>query len=142
MRKNTQDSPIQLLSQAEKDLINDESKQTLAADRTIWAYERVLLAKERTFSAWMRTGLAAMATGFGAAQFAPSLHPQWLIYGSCILLIIAGAFSVIIGYLSYRKTDQALKNLGIHGVPSWAIAALAITLTLVGCAGITMIMIN
>jgi len=122
----------------DEDLEGD--REDLAEQRTEWARERTLLAKERTFAAWLRTGLASFAVGFGVAELLGDVGPPWLASSIGVALILAGAALVTIGFLNYRRALDQLEDMGIRGLPVWAMGVLTLILVLVGVAGTALVL--
>jgi putative membrane protein len=115
-------------------------RDDLAEQRTEWAKERTLLAKERTFAAWLRTGLASFAVGFGVAELLGEVGPPWLASGIGVALIVAGMAIVGIGFINYRRALDQLEQYGVRGLPVWAMGVLAVVLSLVGVAGVVLVL--
>ncbi len=81
------------------------------------------LANERTLLAWIRTAIGIMAFGFVVVKFSLFIKQMALITGTKaaipqqgvsgpvgILLVIAGALSLIFGTWRYYQTERRLKN--------------------------------
>lgn len=81
------------------------------------------LANERTLLAWVRTGIGIMAFGFVVVKFSlfvqqiglllghPTTLPQYGYTGPIgILLVAAGALSLILALFRYRLTANQLEN--------------------------------
>lgn len=119
-----------------------ETRTQLAEERTEWANERTLLAKERTFAAWMRTGLAAVAAGLGATRLLVQVEPQWLVTALGAGLVMTGAGALLLGFWSYRKTFEKLKEKGVHGIPTWLVALFTLGLLASAAAGLVLVLLN
>lgn len=99
------------------------------------------LANERTFLAWLRTGIALVALGFVVARFGlllrelaasagartgPTTNHISSLFGTAI--VILSALFLILSYLRYRRTDQALAR-GAYTSDRVLIAAVASVVT-------------
>ena len=86
------------------------------------------LANERTFLAWIRTSIGIMAFGFVVEKFSLFVKQITMIIGSeqviqptgnsnsaliGILLVAAGAITIILSYIRYRLTEKRLK-VGVY----------------------------
>ena len=93
---------------------------------------RTHLANERTFLAWFRTGITLIALGLAAAQFlareSESAAP--LVRGLSTVVILTGAFVVVVGMARYREGRRRIDEEAFR--PAWqsitiaAVAALVI----------------
>ncbi len=83
------------------------------------------LANERTFLAWIRTSIGIMAFGFVVEKFSLFVKQLTMIIGSekiiqpqgnsnsaliGILLVAAGAITIILSYIRYRLTEKRLRE--------------------------------
>lgn len=83
------------------------------------------LANERTFLAWIRTSIGIMAFGFVVEKFSLFVKQITMLIGSeqiiqpkdnsnsaliGILLVAAGALTVVLSYIRYRLTEKRLKE--------------------------------
>lgn len=83
------------------------------------------LANERTFLAWIRTSIGIMAFGFVVEKFSLFVKQITLIIGSeqilqptgnsnsaliGILLVAAGALTIVLSYIRYRLTEKRLRE--------------------------------
>ena len=83
------------------------------------------LANERTFLAWIRTSIGIMAFGFVVEKFSLFVKQITMIIGSeqiihpagnsnsaliGILLVAAGAITIILSYIRYRLTEKRLRE--------------------------------
>jgi len=73
-------------------MMEDKSRDDLAASRTDLAEDRTLLANERTFASWIRTGLTAIGVGLGFHALFPSLEPVWIAKALATIFILIGIF--------------------------------------------------
>ena len=81
----------------------NQSRDTLASERT-------LLAAQRTFSAWIRTGLAGVGGGLAVARvliFRSSEH-QVVAHVIGALLVMWGASIFVYAIIDYRRTCARL----------------------------------
>ncbi len=70
---------------------------------------RFLLANERTFLAYLRTALALQAAGLAVLQFLTGGHDAVRV-GLGILLVAAGSFVGVAGWLRFRHNDQRIRE--------------------------------
>ena len=84
------------------------------------------LANERTFLAWIRTSIGIMAFGFVVEKFSLFVKQITMLVGDKtivqpngnsaligILLVAAGAITLILSYIRYRLTEKRLRE-GIY----------------------------
>ncbi len=97
------------------------------------------LANERTFLAWVRTAITIMAFGFVVAKFGLLLRelsggtvgtaaPAPLSEATGVLLVLAGAAVLLLGFARFRTARQELEagEYRVHTALEWAL-----TLTMV-----------
>lgn len=70
---------------------------------------RFTLANERTFLAWIRTALALVAAGVALETFALELDAT-LRQIAATLLVTAGALAAVYAWISWARTEKALRN--------------------------------
>lgn len=88
------------------------------------------LANERTLLAWVRTGIGIMAFGFVVVKFSLFVKQISLVLGNPanthqygysapigILLVFAGALSLLLGLLRYRKIERQINNNDFQNSP-------------------------
>lgn len=81
------------------------------------------LANERTFLAWIRTSIGIMAFGFVVEKFSLFVKQITMLVGAenivqprgnsaliGIILVAAGAVTVVLSYIRYRLTEKRLKE--------------------------------
>ena len=86
--------------------------------------EQTLFSLERTFLAWVRTGLTALGIGLAISQFIIFKNVQDHEVGYRIgqLLVLWGVFSFIFAFISYRKRyfeinpNGNMKNFSCSGL--------------------------
>jgi putative membrane protein len=97
---------------------------------------RFSLANERTFLAWIRTGLAVTAGGVALEAFSLDIQAAWRLAAS-LLLLAAGAAIPVLAWLSWRRTERAMR-LG-QPLPS---PVMALPLTIVGAVTTLLVLIG
>lgn len=120
--------------------MKDQSKHELAEDRTDWAGERTVLAKERTFSAWVRTAVTLAAAALGISRLLRSLEPDWLVKSVGIIFLLLALMCLLMGFLSYRKTGQALQRANLDGLPVWVIGLFSLVMALAACVSLVLVL--
>ena len=81
------------------------------------------LANERTFLAWIRTSIGIMAFGFVVEKFSLFVKQITMLVGDetlvqpkgnsaliGILLVAAGALTIVLSYIRYRITEKRLRE--------------------------------
>jgi putative membrane protein len=107
------------------------------------------LANERTLLAWVRTGVGIMAFGFVVVKFSLFVRQVSLVIGNKlqikeygysgpigIVLVAAGALSLILALIRYRQTEKQL-NSGVFRQSSGLIYTLVIFVFITGIMLIT-----
>lgn len=92
---------------------DDDSRDSLAEDRTDLAEDRTVLANERTFASWFRTGFAAAAIGLGFNALFVRMEPWW------VPRAIASIFFLLAIYIfiaAERRSCAVLRRLNTHQV--------------------------
>ena len=70
---------------------------------------RFTLANERTFLAWLRTALAMIAGGVALEAFGLDIHPGFRL-AAAIVLIVAGMAAAALAWVSWMRTERALRK--------------------------------
>ena len=97
------------------------------------------LQSERTYLAWQRTGLAFAAVGALLGHAAIGLH-HLLAYLPGVLGLAVGAAILLRALLRYRSIEAAARGRRDASSPRLA-AALAAVATLLGVAGLVIVLI-
>lgn len=130
---------VKLAASATK-LATSAVDQTDSADRrTELAADRTVLAAERTYAAWVRTGLTALAAGIGAKALLDRLVPDWLIFGTTVVLMLFAAFCFVAGV--WRQFHRAVPppKPDTRALPAWMLVGFngfLVVVTLAALVGI------
>ena len=68
---------------------------------------RFTLANERTFLAWLRTAIGLVAAGVASFHL---LDTSASTVALSLVLLAAGAMSVLVGFLHFRLADRAIRS--------------------------------
>lgn len=98
-------------------------KKTSAAEELPSGKASDHLANERTYLAWVRTSIGIMAFGFVVVKFSLFVKQLSLVLGRQlvvhqkgysavigILLVAAGAVSLVLSFLQYKRTQKQLRS--------------------------------
>lgn len=83
-----------LVGQASTQLTTRELRQNLDS-RNELAARRTLLAAERTYAAWVRTALAALITGVGSRALLEGIVGEWIASLTGSLLVLFAGFCLV-----------------------------------------------
>jgi inner membrane protein YidH len=103
---------------------------------------RFTFANERTFLAWNRTALALVVAGLAIAQLLPPFPGvPWGRHLLAVPLICLGAIVSVVGYLEWRRDQQALR-LGQPLPPSRLPKILSVSITGIAAAATAVMLLS